>query len=107
VRQQHYEPERYWILDYLVYKVRALSIIMSSIVKKVERVVTASTIATPSLTITKPIVIQTMEKDTIIGTSRSYDEKQPVPSFFRSLSREVPKTSTDQSVCERLDFEKV
>lgn len=38
--------------------------------------------------VSRPVVIKktTTKSNTIIGTCRSYDEKQPVPSFVRSLS---------------------
>jgi hypothetical protein len=36
----------------------------------------------------KPVSIKknTAKKEKVIGTCRSYDEEQPVPSFVRSLS---------------------
>jgi len=40
-----------------------------------------------------PVIIKktTTKSNTIIGTCRSYDENQPVPSFVRSLS-DMPTT---------------
>lgn len=45
---------------------------------------------------TKPIAIRVKKTQsrTKVGTCRSYDEAQPVPSFVRSLTPELDKTQT-------------
>ena len=48
---------------------------------------------------TKPIAIQPAKSSTksddtkYIGTCRSYDENQPVPSFIRSLTKDTEKNN--------------
>ena len=41
----------------------------------------------------KTIPIARKKSDTTVGTSRSYDENIPVPSFIRSLGTESPSRS--------------
>lgn len=54
-------------------------------------------------TTTAPIAIQVKKTktDNYIGTCRSYDEKQPVPSFVRSLTPDAEKKQNNQALVRR------
>ena len=47
---------------------------------------------------TQPIAIQSkpQKANNYIGTCRSYDEKQPVPSFVRSLQKDAKQKKTNE-----------
>ena len=49
---------------------------------------------------TKPVAIKRLalkKTDQYIGTCRSYDEQQPIPSFVRSLT---PKNNSDETATQ-------
>lgn len=69
-----------------------------SLRKDTYKLCTANTEMQAETQTSKPIAIQSkpQKANNYIGTCRSYDEKQPVPSFVRSLQKTDQQKKTSQ-----------